>query len=214
MTKTTHYKIASIGLLAIFVAMVTPSSVYNISETTSEFAVYGMAELVQADGNGNEIFTQSIHNRLTDEGENYIIDQAFGTAATAETGTSRIGAICITNLDGAAVIAENATAAIMSNDALGAFPHCLVDTAIPESTASTAVIGPLEFASGTNLAAGNTIMSIAVCSANANVSPYDDCGSATANAIAFAVVDTTDLQLSGTDTVNITYTFDIISDST
>ena len=211
MTKTTHYKIASIGLLAIFVAMVTPSSVYNISESTSEFAVYGMAELVQADGNGNEIFTQSIHNRLTDQGEDYIINQAFATDEDLIGAADRIGAICISSLDGAAVIAENATAEIMSGGSLGTSLHCIADDVA--DTPSTATLGPLLFTSGVNLASGDTIASIAICSSNGG-SNYEDCQFAAENAIAFAVVDTTDLTLTGTDTVNITYTFDLVTDST
>ena len=213
MTKTTHYKIASIGLLAIFVAMVTPSSVYNISESTSEFAVYGMAELVQSDGNGNEIFSQSVHNRLTDQGEEYIINLAFRTDVTPSGGDARMGAICITNLDGTAIIAENATAQIMSDDnTLGTALHCIVDDVVNNGTPSTAIIGPLLFTSGTNLDAGDTIRSIAICTSNGGDN-YDNCDSPETNAIAFAVIDTTDLTLSGTDTVNITYTFDLISDS-
>ena len=212
MTKTTHYKIASIGLLAIFVAMVTPSSVYNISESTSEFAVYGMAELVQADGNGNEIFTQSIHNRLTDEGENYLINQAFNTGNSPGDANHRVGAICITNIDGDTDITESSTAASMGTSSLTQSIHCLVDSEVSDSTPSTAVIGPLVFTSGVNLGDGETISSIAICPYNAGTA-YDNCDDA-ADAIAFAVVDTTELTLTGSDTVSITYTFDITSADT
>lgn len=220
-------KITSIALLTVFVALITPNSMYENTPQTTELAVYGMLEMVQRDSLGNDVFSQSIHNQLTNQGEEYLIDQVFNTGvAGASTANTRIGAICIvesadpTDFDDTTK-REGVTAANLgANQTLQAGTsgnHCLVDTtgAVDDDTTSTAIIGPLTFLSGANLVSGETIHLIGICAANGGTNNYTDCDDATGGvAAAFAVVDTADVTLTGTDTVDITYTFDIISATT
>ena len=63
-----------VGLLGLFILMIIPAGVDNTQE---EAKFYGAAHLVVRDVAGNEVFEQTIHNRLLNAGENYIIDQAF-----------------------------------------------------------------------------------------------------------------------------------------
>jgi len=223
MTKTqTIAKIASIGLLGIFVAMLTPSSTFDTAQS-AEFTLYGMLNMVQKDSMGNEVFSQTIHNQLTDQGEDYIIDQAFDTVGTALTAGDRIGSICIGNITATLIDDPAEREALDADDVSSGTPGqtltlgatCIVDAVIDDSTTSTAVVGPLTFTSGTNLASTETINVIIICSGNsgADLSTFNECAGG-ANDIAFAVVDTADVTLSGTDTIDITYTFDIISATT
>ena len=209
------YKLSATGLFAIFAMMVIPGSVFGgaaaaDSTETGQISVYGMLDLVQKDASGNTLLSQTVHNAITDQGETYLIDQAFDTAGTAVTDTARIGAICITGVaiaDDAA--REAATAATMSGGtALGTALNCLAEDEVATGT-STAVIGPLEFVGGTNLTAGGNIVSIAICNANGGAN-YALCNTP-AGAVAFAVVDTNDVVLAENDTVEITYTFNVES---
>jgi len=215
MTKSqTIAKIASIGLLTVFVAMLTPSSVFESTQNTG-LLMYGMAEIVQKDSMGNEVFAQTVHNQLTTEGEKYLIHQVFDTASNFNsTAANRIGAICITNIQASDLDTDVKEEALKDTDLendLSNAAHCLVDTVVDDSTDSTGVIGPLTFQAGTHLAADETITAIGICGGNGGTSPYDQCDDAADNPGLFAVVNTADVTLSGTDTVDITYTFDIIS---
>jgi len=216
MTKSqTIAKIASIGLLTVFVAMLTPSSVFESTNNTG-LLMYGMAEIVQKDSMGNEVFAQTIHNQLTDEGEDYIIDQVFDTGDTAITANQRIGAICITNIVDASIDSDAEREALVSTtleNSLGTVLHCIPDTDVDDDTTSTAIIASVTFTSGTNLTTGQTITAIGICGGN-DGAVYDQCNDAAGTPGLFAVVNTADVTLSGTDTVDITYTFDIISATT
>ncbi len=215
------YKLSATGLFAIFAMMVIPGSVFGgaaaaDSTETGQISVYGMMDLVQKDASGNTLLTQTVHNQLTTEGEGYLLNQVFDTSGTAVTDNARIGAICITGvvLADTDVAREAANAATMSASTLGLDANCLVDadvTTTNTAAASTAVIGPLEFIGGTQLTAGGTINSIAICNANAGTD-YALCNAPT-NGVAFAVVDTNEVTLPDGDTVEITYTFDVTSDS-
>jgi len=73
------------------------------------------------------------------------------------------------------------------------------------------VLGAETFTGGTDIGAGETIRSIAICSDNAGGGDYADCDQAASNAIAFAAIVTSSVQLGNTETVDITYTFDLSS---
>ena len=65
------------------------------------------------------------------------------------------------------------------------------------------------FSSGTHLVSGDQVTSIGICSGENGGSPHAGC-----SGVLFAVVDTSDVTLSGTESVTITYTFDISSAGT
>ena len=173
------YKLSATGLFAIFAMMVIPGSIFGgaaaaDSTETGQISVYGMLDLVQKDASGNTLLSQTVHNQLTNQGETFLLDQVFNTSGTAVAGTARIGSICITDVT--AGLDETATATTMGANGLGTALHCLTDDAITTTATatSTAVIGPLTFTGGTHLDDGQTINSIAICTANGEVN-YDNC---------------------------------------
>jgi len=171
--------------------------------------LYGLITLVQYDENRNEIFSQTVHNRLVDTGETFLLQASF-TETTAPADNIQIGSICIAagTIDDADE-AENAAAFDTANTLTGT--NCQEDTAVDiTTTQGTAIIGPLTFAEPTHLTAGETVAGIGVCQSNAGTSPFTDCAG---SGILFAVINTADVTINGGETVDITYTFDITSGS-
>ena len=209
-------KLAAFGLLGFLVVLILPA---NADEQTPSF-LYGAATLVAYDANGNEFFAQTVHNRLFDQGEDFMLNQAFtdiGGAVTLDL--TQIGAICLsaavpsvdetdtnTDFDTAHFAAEGGT----SSD------NCITaPTATnPVTSASQVVtIGPLTFTARTdeslNWFAGDTVTNIGICAASATDVDVRGCAGNL-----FAVVDTSDVTLADTETVDVTYTFDLSSSTT
>ena len=195
-------KIVGFGLLGLFALMILPSGVS--SDVNPMF--YGTATMVLADPDGNTLMAQTVHNRITDQGEEFIIDQVFDTATAAQTDNTRIGAICIiSNQD--SVFSESATDATANNIA-GGTNHCHQTTDITDGGSSTAVTDATVFTSGTDFNSGETISGILVCAKNAGDADFAECSTPAAS-FALAALDLSNVTASGTDTVTITYTFDI-----
>ncbi len=197
------------GLLGLFILMVLPAGMDNIQE---DGKFYGAANLLVRDAAGNELFQQTVHNNLLDTGENYIVTQAFVSGGAPIVDIAQISAICVTNLT---LVNETDTAASYSAPAntltIGTGDHChpTVPT-IPND--GTAVLGAETFTGGIDIGAGETIRSIAICADNAGAL-YGDCN-ASNNPIAFAAIVTSSVQLGATETVDVTYTFDLSSPNT
>lgn len=180
-----------------------------VESTSNEVVFYGAAEIIKYDQNGNVVYTQTVHNRLLDAGEDFINDQVFQDSATSADNV-QVAVICI--FQGTIDTAETETAATFDTDNQLSEANCKEDTAVATAS-STAVIGPLTFAAGgANAANGDTIAAIGICQPNAG-SNADSTDCAT-NGILFAIVDTTDVTLNSGETVDITYTFDISSANT
>ena len=184
--------------------MIFPAGMDTIQE---EGKFYGSANLLVRDATGNEVFSQTVHNRLLDAGENYIIDQAFQGGAADVADTNQIGAICVTDV---IIIVEGSIAGDFSgaNNGLTGTPHCLVAAPSHPNTGIT-VLGPAQFIGGTNIGVDETIRSIAICGNNGGAD-YADCDASTSG-IAIAAITTSAVQLGDTETVDITYTFDLSS---
>jgi len=211
-------KLAAFGLLGFLVVLILPA---NADEQTPSF-LYGAATLVAYDTNGNEFFAQTVHNRLFDEGEDFMLNQAFtdiGGPVTIDT--DQIGAICLSAAaasttesddNGAFNIAHNAA----DNGPTDGSLNCITPVSGVNPVTSTlqvVTIGPLTFtadaAEGANWFATDTVLHIGICDA----SPTDiDVRGCTTNL--FAVVDTSDVTLADTETVDVTYTFDLSSSTT
>jgi hypothetical protein len=190
------------GVLAM---MVIPGS---FDSSNNEFTVYGAATVIQNDANGQEIFSQTVHNRVVDTGEEFLLDNVFQDGvATADN--VQIGSICISDDD--TVVVEGLTAATFDTNNSFTEANCKEDTSVATS-GGTAVIGPLEFTCGdTNCADGDTINQIGICQNDA-----DDDGdfiNCATEGILFAAVITSATTLAASETVDITYTFDITSAS-
>ena len=193
-----------VGLLGLFILMVLP---IGVDSTQEEAKFYGAAHLVVRDAAGNEVFQQIIHNRLLDAGENYIIDQAFTGGAADVADASQISAICVSDQN---TVAETDTAtSIATANTLTGGNHCHV-TVPTHPGDGTTVLGPEVFTGGTDIGATEIINSIAICSNNAGAD-YAECNSPGTNNIAFAAIVTSAVQLGNTETVDITYTFNLSS---
>lgn len=194
-------KIVGFGLLGLFALMILPSGVS--SDVNPMF--YGTATMVLADPNGNTLMAQTVHNLITDQGEAFIIDQVFDTADGTSTTNTRIGAICIiSNQD--SVFSESATDTTTNNIA-GGTNHCHQTTDITDA-GSTAVTDPTIFTSGIDFNSGETISGILVCAKDAGDGDFAECSTPAAS-FALAALDLNNVTATGSDTVTITYTFDI-----
>jgi len=193
------------GLLGLFILMVLPTGIDN---TQDDAKFYGAAHLLVRDVAGNEVFQQTVHNQLLDAGENYIINQAFAGDGAPIGDTDQISAICVTDVQ---AVAETDTAATFSggNNGLGGGNHCHFTVPLIGGD-GTVVLGAETFTGGTDIDAGQTIRSIAICTNNGGAD-YVDCDVPTTNAIAFAAIVTSAVQLGDTETVDVTYTFDLSS---
>ena len=206
---SSSYKIGAIGLLAILAITIVP---FDGETYSDEGKLYGLLTLVQYDENSNEVFSQSTHNRLVDQGETFLLGATFNeVAGAAPADNTQIGSICIKGGGAIDAGSEVETAVLFESDNTITEPNCIVDVDNVDitSTQGTAVIGPLTFNEPTHIGNGETILGIGICQANGGVTPFTGCD--TTGQILFAIVDTADITLASAETVQITYTFDITS---
>ena len=210
-------KLAAFGLLGFLVVLILPA---NADEQTPSF-LYGAATLVAYDANGNEFFAQTVHNRLFDQGEDFMLNQAFtdiGGSVTIDT--DQIGAICLSAATPSVDETHTNTLFNAAHDAADTSPtdasfNCVTaPIAFPvTSSAQVVTIGPLTFTARTdesqNWFAGDTVTNIGICDASPTDADVRDCQNTL-----FAVVDTSDVTLADTETVDVTYTFDLSSSTT
>ena len=198
-------KIAGFALMGVLAMMVIPGSMGSYE---NDLTFYGAATMVQKDANGQEIFSQVVHNQVVDTGEEFLLDQTFQDGTTSADNV-QIGSICIS--DGTITVGETQTAANFDTANGITETNCKEDTTVTTS-GGTAVIGALQFTcGGTNCADNDTITGIAICQNDADDDgDFNNCAT---EGIMFAVVDTTDTTLAASETVDITYTFDITSAS-
>jgi len=208
-------KMASFGLLGFLVVLMLPA---NVDEQTPSF-LYGAATIVAHDAYGNEIFSQTVHNQLFDEGEILLINQTFtDLGGIAVLDNIQIGAICLsadlvpsvleTDTNTIFNIAHNAAA----NASSIVSTNCLTDPLV-ESASQVVTLGPLTFTAqdddSGNWFALDTVTNIGICDAHSGNAAVRGCA-----ANLFAVVDTSDVTLADNETVDVTYTFDISSAGT
>ena len=204
------YKYLGIGMLGFFIFMMIP----GIDQTIEQSKMYGVATLVAYDLERNEIFSQTVHNRLLDTGEDLINDMVFSDGSTDVADADAVGSICAYD-DSATTIAtlaadETTTAAAFDTGNANGQTECVTDISVDTTGASIAVIGPLTFTGGTNVDATGTVNGIGVCNAHNTDAAFNDC--ATEGAL-FAIVNTSDVTLGAGETVDITYTFSLASPS-
>ena len=206
------YKIASVGLLGLIAILVIPTGTQSM--TSDGFNIYGEATMTYNDVFGNEKLSQTIHNQLFDQGEDFIIANTFTGITDLASDSTQIGAICLTTSTSAESYAETITNSTFNSDHNATEggsddeKNCRTDGTVTNST-QIATIGPLTFQAGTgtdNLNAGETIQAIGICDADSGDNDVRGCQN-----ILFAVVDTSDVTLSSGETVDITYTFNLQS---
>lgn len=187
------------------------SVVQNFEESNNvDGIIYGGYGHIKLDDGDRLKFEETIHNRLVDTGEDFIIDQVFQDGGIVETvDTDLVSSICVT-LEGAFTDTDEAETASTfdTNDGLTE-TNCIEDTTVTQSS-QTALIGALTFTGGTHVGAGDTITGIGICQGSAS-SPFNQCADAQAGSsgILFATFNISDVTLQSAETVDIDYTFDI-----
>ncbi len=198
--------ITSGTLVMITMMMVLPAQ--GVISNDLEFG--GYLTLAKFDENGNNVFVQTVHNRLVDTGETFLLQQVFQEGTTVGADAVQIGAICVT--DEVITISEALTAATFDTGNGITETNCKEDTTVTLAS-QTAQIGAITFsAGGANVADGDTITAIGICQNDAT--DDGDFANCATEGILFAAVDTADVTLNAGETVQITYTFDISSAST
>ena len=203
--RTYMYKYIGASLMGLFIFMMFPSDIQTDSQEGIQ--MYGAATLDYQDESGNSMFTQTVHNQLFDAGEAYILTQIFkdGVAATADA--TQIGAVCVAQGTAPTAETDDAAAFATANTISAVDTNC-IEANFTVNADETADSAANVFSSGTHVTSGDTVNFIGVCSAEGST-PQAVC-----SGTLFAVVDTSDVTLSGTESVTITYTFDISSAGT
>ena len=144
-------------------------------------------------------------------GENFINNQVFSAEIldVAVGDADQMGAICVSD-QASTDEADDAASIALANGLTGG-NHCHPATTLI-NTDGTVVLGPEVFTGGIDINATQIINSIAICGDNNNID-YAECNLST-NPIAFAEIVTSAVQLGDTETVDITYTFDLSSPNT
>ena len=195
--------------MGLFIFMMVP----GIDQTIEQSKMYGVATLVAYDLEKNEIFSQSIHNQLVDTGEDYINHMVFSDGNSVADADA-IGSICAYD-DGVAIstFGEGTNATVFDSGNTLTELNCVTSTGVTVTNGtSLAVIGPLTFTGGigggANVDATGTVNGIGICGAHNTDAAFNGCAS---EGILFAIVDTSDVTLGTGETVDITYTFSLVS---
>jgi len=206
------YTHIGLGIIALAAIMVLPIS----EDLVDESKIYGYVTLAVHDVTGNTLFEQIIHNNLINTGENFMLGMTFRNGSLPITTDSNlIDTICV-SLDAPFLFPEEIIASTFNTDANSAgnvncksVPGTLGDSVTILNDAAT--INTLTFnATGTvqNIAADATITGIGICSNEGDETndAFEGCAVAAGDAPLLAVVDTADVTLGASDTVDITYT--------
>ncbi len=168
----------------------------------------GVISLTKYDSSGNVMLTQTSPNLLTEEGADYILQSIFEDGGTDIADNVRVGSICVTDQSSFAPAAGNTASSFDQANGLTT-DNCMQDNAVTYS-GQTATIGPLTFAAdGTNFADATTITGIGICSnESADNNAFNNCNKN--GGILLASVAITDVIVNTGETVQITYTFDML----
>ena len=182
--------------------------------------MYGTTTIEQYDTHGNQIFSQTVHNLITDDGEDYLIAQVFREDSEEIDDKKQISTICITDSTTGFGESQDASNFNMNNGLdVSDFDTCIGNNASDQTHGEGLItLGPFTFAAGENLESGETIEGIGICPGDTNNGTstgtvFQECGMPSSTAqplgILFATIDTGDVTLNGGDTAEISYTFDI-----
>jgi len=174
--------------------------------------ISGWLTVQHFDVNRNLISIQIIHNRVVDQGEDFLIDQSFKEGSAGETiDADQLASICVSAEVSFVDTSETKTAANFdTSDALTS-TNCISDTSVTQS-GQTAVIGAETFDAPTHVPNDTTITGIGICQ-GAAATPFANCADAqaTSSGIMFSQINIGDVTLTASETVDITYTLDLSS---
>lgn len=191
--------------MSVFAMMVIPG---NFDTVNNELVFYGVGTITHFDKDGYEVFSNTVHNRVVDTGEDFILDASFQDGSTDVADNVQFGSICIGD-QATVVVLETEAAADFDGDNGITEANCKEDTVVI-TTGSIATINPPTFICGTtNCANGDIITGFAVCQNDAT-DDLDFINCAT-EGVMLAVIDSADTTLNAGETLDITYNFDITS---
>jgi len=215
--KRVNAELASMGLIPIDGKWWTPEALKIKNFQAQEgiqvpFQFGGWLTVEHYSISGALLSIQTIHNRVPNEGEDWIIQQTFKEGNAGETlDTDQIASICVTAEGGFVDTLETRTAVNFdSADAL-ASNNCIADAAV-SSTSQTAIIGALTFDAPTHVPASTTITGIGICQGS-GTTPFAQCQDAqgAGAGILYSLINISDVTLESAETVDITYTMDYSS---
>ncbi|ABK77730.1 hypothetical protein CENSYa_1101 [Cenarchaeum symbiosum A] len=207
------------GLAAIVVLMMVPTT-----DTAPQGpAFYGMAEVVQMGSDGEVLSSQTVHNRIVDQGEELMLDALFDTGVTFD----KFNVICLGDDVAMAIIDDDVT-----GEALDADDHFIdTSTAFGGSSQPCKTVENVErlndgnatlsatFEAARDLQVGSAFNSVWVCNAQsadadeACSSDFDGGGSGAGGDGILAVVGLPTAQSIEADSnYSVTYTLDLSSD--
>ncbi len=224
---------ASLAAVAGLAAVLSSAGLLETDDAakagSSALSLYGVATVVHTGADGAVLDTQTAHNRLLDDGEEFILEQVFSDGETLVTDDVQIGAICLSsedmnllgnpdsgtnNLEGTLTAAtfesghDNDYATANGVDETATL-ECITDDDVTMS-GSIATVGPLTFNASTtgasNWVPGEDVNTIGVCQADSGDAPVTACAGTL-----FAAVDINEVVLNDGETLTVTYTFNMAS---
>ena len=223
---------ASLAAVAGLAAVLSSAGLLDTDDAakagSSALSLYGVATVVHTGADGAVLDTQTASNRLLNTGENFVLEQIFRDGTTVVGDTTQMGAICLSasttpDLDQSA--SETLDATMFENNHDGAYTEtfsgitklqtreCLTDDDVTIS-GRIATVGPLTFvanttASSSNWVPTNTVEMIGICKADSAGGNAASC-----DAPLLAAVKISQVPLNEGETLTVTYTFNMDSDST
>ena len=213
------YNYIGLAMLGLFAFMVIP---INVDANEDSFNYYGVGTIVQFDADGNEIYQETVHNRIVDTGETFLIEQSFKEGTAGETvDADQIASICLTAevgfAPGETLVVGGAGGFDTDDNIAGGNTNCISDTAVDTSTPQTAVIGPETFQSGgTHVPDGTIVTGIGICQGS-GTTPFETCAAAQSAPVGIlfaAVAFGTSVTLGTGESLQVTYTFDATTSGT
>jgi len=197
-----------LGFVLFFLAivMLIPAN----SDKSDSLKMYGIATIVVKDSSGNILFENVIHNQVVDAGTTYMLDQTFGDGGTDVSNADQVDTVCVTDaLTPTGATDDTETAADFNTENTLISTNCIGNISFTTGTAS-ATTDALTFSAGTHFPAATTIGGIGICGNGANgAGPFADCDTTANQAPLLAVVDTTDVTVNTSESVDITYTLNL-----
>ena len=195
-------------MIGLFAFMVIP---INVDTNQAPITYYGMGTIVHLDADGNEVYKESVHNLLVDEGETFLIDQAFAEGTAGETvDNDQMSSICLT-----AEVAYAPTEGLIANtfdtnDNLPGTNNCIDGAVDDTTTPQTAIFGPLTFQETTHVPTGTVVTGIGICQGS-GATPFSTCEGAQSAPVGLmlsGVAFGTSVTLNAGESLQVTYTFD------
>lgn len=184
----------------------------NNVDSTDKYKFGGFATVVVKDACGDIISKQTVHNRVVDQGEDWMIDELFKEGTAGESADAdQLATICLSAEVGFTDTSETETAALFDTDDGLAGNNCISDASVSVAS-QIATIGALTFDAPTHVPNDTVVTGIGICQ-GAAATPFNQCQDAQAASagILWSQINIADVTLPNLATVDITYNLDVSS---